>query len=245
MDIKNQKRSDEDLVIRIRDCFSVKHIQSAALLCRLGYQIETEYARTGAISQDSRLRHEAFILNAIISSAAFLETAINELWSDAADNAYLFSDEKNETLLQAIGEKWKNENYFDRTPLLTKYQKILEIGEKPLFDETDPVFSGVRDLIGIRNYLMHYRREWVAIPTGSDSGAHTGTHAEKFEMLFKNRFEENPFSPKRLPFFPDRCLGHGFAEWAVITSLLFTDRFFQKLGLPTSYDGVKNELLTR
>ncbi len=245
MDIKNRKQPDDDVVIRFRDCFSVKHIQSAALLCRLGYQIETEYARTGTLVPDLYLRHEAFILNAIISSAAFLETAINELWSDAADNAYFFSDEKNEALLQAIGEKWKNKNYFDRTPLLTKYQKILEIGKKPLFDETDPAFSGVRDLIGIRNYLMHYRREWVTIPTGSASGAHTGTHAEKFEMLFKNRFMENPLAPKNLPFFPDRCLGHGFAEWAVITSLSFTDRFFQKLDLPAPYDGVRNELLTR
>ncbi len=71
------------------------------------------------------------------------------------------------------------------------------------------------------------------------------THAEKFEQLLKNRFAENPFAPKNLPFFPDRCLGHGCAEWAVTTSLSFTDRFFKNLDLPAPYDGIKNELLTR
>jgi hypothetical protein len=245
MNEKNRELPDDGIVIRFRDCFSVRYIQSAALFCRLGYQIEKEYAVTGTLSAEQRLQHEAFVLNALFSSVAFLESTINELWSDAADNAYFFPDEKNEALLQAIGEKWKNENYFDRTPLPNKYQKILEIGEKSLFDEDDPVFSGIKDLIGIRNYLMHYRREWVVIQTGQTNGEHPETHAEKFERLLKNLFAENPLAKKTLPFFPDRCLGHGCAEWAVTTSLSFTDRFFRNLGLPAPYDGIKQELLTR
>ena len=244
MDEQNQELP-EGIVIRFRDCFSVRYIQSAALFCRLGYGLEKEYVTTGTLSAEQRLRHEAFILNALFSTVAFLESTINELWSDAADNAYFFSDEKNEALLQAVGEKWKNENYFDRTPLPNKYQKILEIGEKPLFDENDPDFSGIKDLIGIRNYLMHYRREWVVIPANRAPGAHTETHAEKFERLLKNRFDENPLAGKNLPFFPDRCLGHGCAEWAVTTSLSFTDRFFRNLGLPAPYDGIRDELATR
>ncbi|MGA2161638.1 MAG: hypothetical protein ABSG28_05510 [Methanoregula sp.] len=245
MDEKNRELPDDGIVIRFRDCFSVRYIQSAALLCRLGYQLEKEYAKTGTLSAELRLRHEAFVLNALFSSVAFLESTINELWSDAADNAYFFSDERNEALFQAVGEKWKNENYFDRTPLPNKYQKILEIGEKPLFDENDQVFSGMRDLIGIRNYLMHYRREWVVIRTDRTPGYHVETHAEKFERLLKNRFGENPLAPKNLPFFPDRCLGHGCAEWAVTTSLSFTDRFFRNLDLPAPYDGIRDELTTR
>jgi hypothetical protein len=235
---------DEDLIL-FRDCFSVKYIQSAALFCQLGFAIESAYTRTGILSADERLRHEAFVLNALFSSVAFLESTINELWSDAADNAYFFPDEKHEALLRAVGEKWNNENYFDRTPLPVKYQKVLEIGNKPLFSEDDPVFSGIKDLISIRNYLMHYRREWVTIPTGTTPDTGTGAHAEKFEYLLRGRFRENPLAAKNLPFFPDRCLGHGCAEWAVTTSLLFTDRFFAALDLPASYEGIKKELRTR
>ena len=46
---------DEDLIL-FRDCFSVKYIQSAALFCRLGFAIESDYARTGILSADERLR---------------------------------------------------------------------------------------------------------------------------------------------------------------------------------------------
>ena len=235
----------EDIVIRFRDCFSVRYILSAALFCRLGYNLEQEYTSSGVLSAGQRNQHEAFILNALFSTVAFLESTINELWSDAADNAYFFSDEVTEVLLHTIGEKWKNENYFDRTPLPAKYQKILEIGQKPQFSENDPDFSGIRDLIGIRNYLMHYRREWVVIRTGQIAGVHSETNAEKFERLLKNRFAENPLVRKNLPFFPDRCLGHGCAEWAASISLSFTDRFFQSLGLPAPYDGIRDELSTR
>jgi len=41
--------SGEESQIRFRDCFSVRYIQSAAVLCRLAYGIEKEYAgRSGS-----------------------------------------------------------------------------------------------------------------------------------------------------------------------------------------------------
>ena len=202
MDEINREVPDEGIVIRFRDCFSVRYLQSAALFCRLGFGLEQEYARTGTLSAEQCLRHEAFVLNALFSTVAFLESTINELWSDAADNAYFFSDETTEALLRAVGEKWKNENYFDRTPLPEKYQKILEIGEKPLFAEDDPGFSGIKDLIGIRNYLMHYRREWVEIRAGGAAGAHSETHAEKFEQLVKRPVCREPTCGKKPALLP-------------------------------------------
>jgi hypothetical protein len=56
---------------------------------------------------------------------------------------------------------------------------------------------------------------------------------------------ENPLAHKNRPYFPDKCLGHGCAEWAVLNSLGLTDEFFLKLELPAPYDGVKEELLTK
>jgi hypothetical protein len=245
MDGLHPELPGDECDIRIRDCFSVKYIQSAALFCRFGWAIESGYASTGTLSAEERLRHEAFVLNALFSTVAFLESSINELWSDAADDVFFFADKKGEALLRAVGEKWSNENYFDRTPLPAKYQKVLEIGNMHLFPDDDPDFSGIKDLIMIRNYLMHYRREWVIIHSGRQAGVPAETHAEKFEQLLKHRFAENPLAAKNLPFFPDRCLGHGCAEWAVTTSLSFTDRFFRELSLPASYEGIRDELVTR
>src|SRR5665647_1674978 len=93
---------DDESAIRIRDCFSVRYIQSAALLCRLGYRIEKEFASSGMISEEEHLRHEVYILNSVLSSVAFLESTINELYADAADDAYFFIDEQKGMLLKTI-----------------------------------------------------------------------------------------------------------------------------------------------
>ena len=236
---------DGESIIRFRDCFSVRYIQSAALLCRLGYEIEKEYEKTGQISPEFLLRHEVFILNSLLSSVAFLESTINELYADAADDAYYFMDEKKEALLRTIREQWKNKKNFDRAPMISKYQKILDIAGKIKADEHDTDFSDVRNLIEIRNYLMHYRREWVIVQKGPGAGKSEETQAEKFEKMLKNKFLENPLAQKNQQFFPDKCLGHGCAEWAVCTSIRFTDEFFKNLELPAPYDGIKNELVTK
>ena len=237
--------TDDESPIRFRDCFSVRYIQSAALLCRLGYRIEKVFLESGKISEEARLRHEVFILNSILSSFAFLESTINELYADAADDAYFFTDEKNEDLLKIIGEKWRNEKNFDRAPLVTKYQKILIIAEKPVFHDDNPVFSNIRNLIEIRNSLMHYKREWIVVQKGEMPLDIEESHGEKLERMLRNKFPGNPLAQKNHPFFPDTCFGHSCAEWAVENSLAFTDEFFKKLELPAPYDGIKNELATK
>lgn len=235
----------EESAIRFRDCFSVRYIQSAALLCRLGFAIEQEYREAETIPAEFLLRHEAFILNSVLSSVAFLESAINELHADAADEAYIFTNEENEALLRLIGEKWKNEKNFDRAPLLNKYQKILAIAGKSVFDEGDPAFANVRDLIEIRNYLRHYKREWVVLRTRYTVNDGEESTADKFEKILQKKFAINPLAAKNQPFFPDKCLGHGCAEWAVVNSIIFTDAFFRRLDLPAPYEGIRDELGTR
>jgi hypothetical protein len=235
----------EESAIRFRDCFSVRYIQSAALLCRLGFVIEQEYREAGEVAADPGLRHEVFILNSVLSSVAFLESTINEFYADAADEAYIFADEKHEVLLKLIREKWKNAKNFDRAPVLTRYQKILTIAGKPVFDEGDPAFANIRHLIEIRNYLMHYKREWVVVRDGRAPAGSEETITDKFEKILRKKFATNPLAARNVPFFPDKCLGHGCAEWALINSIIFTDEFFRRLGLPVPYDGIRDELGTR
>jgi len=62
MDKMPLETSGEESAIRFRDCFSVRYIQSAAVLCRLGYGIEKNCATSVPISQDLLLQHEAFVL---------------------------------------------------------------------------------------------------------------------------------------------------------------------------------------
>jgi len=237
--------NEGDLVIRFRDCFSVRYIQSAALLCRLGYLIEQEYRGIQDVPAEIQLRHEAFILNSVLSTVAFLESTINELYADATDEAYFFADEKHEALLRLISEKWKNEKNFDRAPMLTKYQKILDIAGKPIFEDGDQAFANVRELIEIRNYLMHYKREWVEVQKRGEIRHGKETAGERFEKVLRAKFAVNPLAQKNLLFFPDRCLGHGCAEWAIVNSIILADEFFRRLDLPAPYAGIRDELATR
>jgi hypothetical protein len=235
----------EESAIRFRDCFSVRYIQSAALLCRLGFLIEQEYRDAEEVPPEARLRHEAFTLNSVLSSVSFLESTVNELYADAADEAYNFADEKHEALLRLISEKWKNAKNFDRAPVLTKYQKILVIAEKNPFDEEDPAFANVRELIEIRNHFLHFKREWVVVGAGRNLQKSEETLTDKFEKVLRKKFATNPLAAKNLPFFPDKCLGHGCAEWAVINSIIFVDAFFRRLDLPVPYEEIRDELATR
>ena len=240
--------SGEESQIRFRDCFSVRYIQSAAVLCRLAHRIEKEHsdpARSGTPGPELLLRHEAFVLNSVLSSVAFLESTINELYADASDDAYFFADTEHEALLRAISDGWHNEKNFDRAPTMNKYQKILEIVGLSPFDERDQAFVNVRQLIEIRNHLMHYKREWVVIHETRFPGSSEGSTSDKFEKILRKKFAINPFSAGNLPFFPDQCLGHGCAEWAVVNSIIFTDAFFRRLGLPAPYEGIRDDLVTR
>lgn len=245
MDKISLETSDDESPIQFRDCFSVRYIQSAALLCQLAYAIEQESREAKEIPAALQLRHEVFVLNSVLSSVSFLESTINELYADVADEAYCFADEKQEALLRLIGEKWKNEKNFDRAPLLNKYQKILVIAGAPSFEEGDQAFANLRILIDIRNHLMHYTREWVVLGKRGFRDALEETTGGKFEKILRQKFATNPLAQKNQPFFPDKCLGHGCAEWAVVNSLIFTDAFFRRLELPSPYEGVRSELRTR
>jgi hypothetical protein len=238
----------EESQIRFRDCFSVRYIQSAAVLCRLAYRIEKEYAGQAGprtLDPDLLIRHEAFVLNSVLSSVAFLESTVNELYADASDDAYFFADAEHEALLRTISDGWRNEKNFDRAPMINKYQKILEIARIHPFDEGDQAFANVRQLIEIRNHLMHYKREWVVIREERSPGSSDGTTSDRFEKILRKKFAINPFAAKSLPFFPDQCLGHGCAEWATVNSVIFADAFFRRLGLPAPYDGIRDDLATR
>jgi hypothetical protein len=235
----------EDTEIRFRDCFSVRYIQAAALFCRLAYAIEKEHGAKKSVAPEPVLMHEAFVLNSILSAVAFLEATVNELYSDAADGDSLSPDDGCEALYRTIAEGWRNEKNFDRAPVLARYQNILAIAGRQPFSESDPAFANVKNLIEIRNFLLHYRREWVVVAGKAKTSARDDTRGAAFETLLKHSFKENPFAPKGSPFFPERCLGHGFSEWAVLNSLIMTGEFFSRLGIPAPYDGVKNELSTR
>ncbi len=53
-------------------------------------------------------------------------------------------------------------------------------------------------------------------------------------------FAPNPFfSGSGNPFFPDKCLGHGCAKWALESSVEFADAFFSRMGIVPRHERFK------
>src|SRR6266852_2951747 len=73
----------ETFSVKTRTYYSPIHIQAAAMFARACGEVE----RTSANSPDDRtfMTHRGYVTGAVMSSVAFLEAVINELWADAAE----------------------------------------------------------------------------------------------------------------------------------------------------------------
>lgn len=166
-----------------------------------------------------RVLHGSLVTSSIISSAAALESSINE-WFSIAN----FSTEvrKNNKL---ICDLWKHG--IPRTaayPILQKYQIALILSEKDVFDEGADPYQSARALVELRNWLVHY--EPTSEPVYSASGEPPEEKSHKLYGRLKGRFPLNPLCAKFAPFWPYKCLGAGCAIWAAESVLRFVNAFF-------------------
>lgn len=126
--------------------------------------------------------------------------------------------------------------------ILEKYLVALDLADRPSLDKGQEAFQNVNSLIRLRNALIHYEPESVLIYSTSTISQ---KDQHKLEQDLKGNFKENPLTGKGNPFYPDKCLGHGCAEWGVISCLSFSDEFFSKLGIEPIYKNVRPLLDTQ
>lgn len=224
--------------------YSVNHIQSAALFSRLSFNIEKKNG--GKVSSELSDEHWAYVTGAIFFAVSFLEATINELFADIADDTMVKIDSTLWRLepkaISMMANFWKiGIPRTARYSILEKYQIALILTEKTKFDTGKNPFQDVFHLVKLRNALIHYEPEWI--PHLSETNRNE-VKPHKFEGMFKGKFKENPMVGVGDPFFPDKCLGHGCAKWAVISSKNFVDEFFSRLGLTPRFNRVRDNLKT-
>ncbi len=144
-----------------------------------------------------------------------------------------------------MAEMWKLEvprtaNY----KILQKYQIALVLAQKQIFDPGNLPYQDVNLLVKLRNSLVHYEPEWVKSPASDDFGP-DDIHTYAYEKKLRGKFLPNPLTGQGNPFYPDKCLGHGCAEWAVNSSVIFADAFFSRMGLLSPYDHIRDRLNTK
>ncbi len=229
-----------------RTYFSISHIVAAAHFARISTALEADESKifigSGKFSEDWLHEHRACVTASILSSTAFLEAIINELYADACQNFPELQPALAPESLRALAEKWVDPKYRRRETTLRKYQDALEAARQERFNQGEAPFQPIKNILDLRNALLHYIPETRESALGSDS-----------EVAFMNDLEKalrGKFSPSSLyrnsttPFFPEKCLSASCARWVVATCLSFTDDFFARIRLPPTYDHVRVRLNT-
>ena len=216
------------MVIASRIRLSTSYIQSAYLFAKTSTIVESELKDSPEIRpigienvDMDYIVHRSYVLGAIFNSVTFLEATINELFKDIADNDLQHRDiyfrNIEEAATVTLKEKWESDQFDRKVGTLRKYQTFLKLSNSKVFNKKSKPFQEAQTLIDLRNNLIHYKPKWVV---------HSEEH--ELEKKLRGKFQENQLSLKEA-FFPDGCLGQGCANWAVETSLAFTDEFYNRI----------------
>jgi len=196
--------------------FAVQHLIAAARFARLCYTVEeANKGRPFGPFYDEII---SYVTAAVFSSVAALEANINEVFADAQDGIITF-DGFSPKLLNEI---W---DLIEDKPILEKYQFALVLRGRERMSEGDRENQFAGTLIKVRNALVHFKPEWD----------HEQQEHDKIGTQLRCKFKLSPFVDENAPIFPMRCMTHGFADWAVQSSLDFANRFVQEAGLPNRF----------
>ena len=206
--------------LRSRRYFSIQHIQSAALFTRQCYQVEQSY--DGTNSSDLVADHWSYVTGAIFAAASFLEATINELFADTLDHPDgELASHLDAATRQLMADMWKRD--IPKTAhyqIIEKFQIALTLARKPLLDSSNSPFQDVQTLIIIRNDLIHFEPVWTSVEAEKANKRILSLQNEK-------KFAFNPLiTAPGNPFYPDKCLSHGCAKWAVNNSIQFVEDFY-------------------
>lgn len=211
--------------------YSLHHLRAAAKFARLSAEVEKSYS--GQFDDELFSDHRGYVTGSVVTAVSFLEATINELFSDAMEGTseqVKQLDADTLTLMTNIWKLPKTESF----SILDKYQLALSLARKEPFEKGKLPYQHVQLLINLRNTLVHYKPGWVS----KDKGLH------KWEgQLQAVGFSLNPMMPHN-PFFPDQCISHGCAKWAVICSLGFARDFYSRMGLTPLFDTVSSNVRT-
>lgn len=203
--------------IQMRVYYSSYHLWSARHSAREARRREAELT-----APTFDFRHRAHVTASVISSVAFLEAAINELYADAADNHLSYVQSLTHSERATLARFWQDGG--DRQCILHKYKKALSLlSRAPL-----PTVPGqdAALLIRLRNDLVHFK-----------PATRGETSAEELHLALSRRFSNNPLMKgQKNPYFPDHCLGSGCAEWAVQSALSFAAACFGLLDISPNYE---------
>jgi hypothetical protein len=190
--------------MKMRLDYSFHHYHTAKYFCSRLHEIELSTTRADI---HVTIQHQAYASDSVLSSVAFLESAINPFISDADTNVQTG---------MALSNLWP---FVEKQRILDKFQFTLAAACRPMFDKGQPPYQDAALLIHLRNALVHFKPEW-----DDELQDHL-----KIETQLRNKFPLNPLPGDLDIFFPKKCLGHGCAQWSMDTAEKFIAEFYRRM----------------
>ena len=167
-----------------------------------------EEPRRERLTTKEKWQHRGDVTAAVMSSAAYLEDLISELYVNMRNLP-------RPKLVKKLRASSKPEG----SRILNKYQLALSVSDGDPFDQTASPYFDADSLFRLREALLNYLN---FRPVGR-----RGLHSR-----LDGKFPLNPYASEDGRWFPDRCLGAGCARWAVSTAEVFGDDFCRRMGIP-------------
>lgn len=209
--------------ILIRSYFSTYHLWASRHFGNKAKHIETSHSGRSQFS----VEHRAYVIGAVVAAGAFLEGAINEIYKDCVDSHDGYIKTLPHASALALRNKWFEWHANGRTtvPTLDKYVAALACCVVQPFNRGTKLFQNATLLIRLRNSLIHFTPESL---TEDDPHA--------LGDVLKKRFKPSALMEgSKNPYFPDKCLGAGCAEWAFNSAKDFCDAFYSRIGVTPNY----------
>jgi hypothetical protein len=211
-----------------RRYLSTEHYYAAKTLCEEARKVEKDFEENPprVFADNHRRRYRSFVIPAITSAAAFLDTAIAEFLSDVHDGHEDLPNE-NPALVAALARmvEWRIGRRLQLTPL-EKYDFVLSHFQKEPFNKGAAPYQDAKLVVDLRNALVHYDPEWLMLREEPAPQA----EQERLERALHGKFELSPFDPLDYPFFPERCISAACAEWAVESAYALRRAFRERMG---------------
>ncbi|NMN99478.1 hypothetical protein [Antrihabitans stalactiti] len=208
---------------------SPQFLWSAQHFARLCAKRENKMVRQGIDNPDRRL--QALAIAAILNSAMFLESLVNELFLEAvaAQSATQLSG-RLELLgtdaTRLLADDWNsNEGAGNHDNIFDKFHKALNLTQKGSLDTGNSTYGRAKMLIKLRSDLVHSKPAPESVgPKRTPKGA----MEKKYPGIRLNRQNIGPFWPHKL-------LGAGVAQWSCETAEVFANEWLDTLDLPHDY----------
>jgi hypothetical protein len=199
--------------MKMRVDYAFHHYHAAKYFCSRLHEIESAAAHADI---QIAIQHQAYASSAVLSSAAFLEAAINSFIPDANTNKFPMEAFNAQTGI-VLSNLWP---FMEKRRMLDKFQIALAVTCRPMFDTGQQPYQDAALLVHLRNALVHFKPEW-----DDELRDHL-----KIEKQLRKKFPLNPLADDLdILFFPKHCLGHGCAQWSVNTAELFITEFYRRM----------------